>query len=233
MTKPAMRAAKPNAAQLRARKVQKAGPDFVHERAWIARGHGLVAGIDEAGRGPWAGPVVAAAVILDAGAIPEGINDSKALKPADRERLYEEIVRHAEVGVGIADVDRIDRDNILHATLWAMGQAVASLPRPPGAALVDGNISPRLLCAIETLVAGDARSLSIAAASIVAKVTRDRMMVELARAHPGYGWERNMGYGVPEHQQGIARHGLTPHHRRSFKPIALAARGSPPGTDEH
>ena len=196
------------------------GPDFKHETAWMVLGHAPVAGIDEAGRGPWAGPVVAAAVVLDRARLPQGIDDSKVLKRSERERLYDEIMASAQVGVGIAGVDRIDRDNILRATLWAMGVALAGLSRVPAAALVDGNIAPELPCAVETLVAGDARSLSIAAASIIAKVTRDRLMIALAHDHPGYGWEHNKGYGVPAHRDGIARLGLTPHHRRSFRPIA-------------
>ena len=197
-------------------------PDLTFERAWHARGHLIVAGIDEAGRGPLAGPVVAAAVILDHARVPAGIDDSKVLKPEDRERLFAEINEKAEVGIGIADVARIDRDNILQATLWAMADAVGRLPRAPTTVLVDGNQPPRLGCAIETIVEGDARALSIAAASIVAKVTRDRIMTRLAVEHPGYGWERNMGYGVPEHRSAIIRLGLTPHHRRSFKPVAEA-----------
>ena len=196
------------------------GPDLSFERAWLERGHLRVAGIDEAGRGPLAGPVVAAAVILDHARIPAGIDDSKALKPEDRQRLFDEILACADVGIGIADVARIDRDNILRATLWAMADAVGRLPRAPCVALVDGNQPPPLACTIETIVEGDARALSIAAASIVAKVTRDRIMTRLAAEHPGYGWERNMGYGVPEHREAIVRLGITPHHRRSFKPVA-------------
>ena len=203
------------------------GPDLSAEQAWRRRSRVPVAGVDEAGRGPWAGPVVAAAVILDAKRLPAGIDDSKALRPAARERLYGEIRATAHVGIGIASVARIDRDNILRASLWAMAAALASLPVAPRAALIDGTMAPPLPdgleCEFETLVAGDARSLSIAAASIIAKVTRDRIMVTLAGQHPGYGWERNMGYGVPEHRAGLARLGLTPHHRRSFRPIALLA----------
>jgi ribonuclease HII len=205
-------------------KVALSGPSLAYEQAWLARGISPVAGIDEAGRGPWAGPVVAAAVVLDAGHIPAGINDSKKLNAAARERLFEDIMNRADVGVGIADVARIDRENILRATLWAMVQAVAALPRAPGGALVDGTIAPDLTCPVETIIEGDGRSFSIAAASIIAKVTRDRMMIALAREHPGYGWERNKGYGVAEHRAGIVRLGLTPHHRRSFRPIALVAK---------
>jgi ribonuclease HII len=195
---------------------------FDVEASETALGRGPVAGIDEAGRGPWAGPVVAAAVILDARRIPAGIADSKELDPDVRERLYERIVETSLVGVGIADVDRIDRDNILNATLWAMREAVAQLPEAPRLALVDGNRAPRLACEMRTIVSGDARCLSIAAASIVAKVTRDRMMIALGRELPAYGFERHKGYGTPEHRAALDRHGPTRHHRRSFRPIQLA-----------
>jgi ribonuclease HII len=184
---------------------------------------GPVAGVDEAGRGPLAGPVVAAAVVLDPGNIPDGIADSKTLEPEVRTTLYWRILATAQVGVGIAGVERIDRDNILQASLWAMADAVAQLPTPPRLVLVDGNkVPPRLECAARAIVKGDTKCLSIAAASIVAKVVRDTMMVELARAYPGYGFERHKGYGTAEHQAAIARWGVTPHHRRSFKPVQLA-----------
>lgn len=197
-------------------------PSFELEAAELALGRGPVAGIDEAGRGPWAGPVVAAAVILDPERIPSGIDDSKALGEDDREALFARIAATAAVGVGIADVGRIDRDNILEATLWAMGQALAALPGRPGLALIDGNKLPQLPCPARAIVRGDSKCLSIAAASIVAKVTRDRLMVKLGRDHPGYGFERHKGYGTAEHQRALARLGVTPHHRRSFKPIQLA-----------
>ncbi len=187
-----------------------------------------MAGIDEAGRGPWAGPVVAAAVILQPDLIPDGLNDSKRLSPSERLTLYDAIMDAATVGIGTASVARIDRDNILQATLCAMHRAVADLEIQPAAALVDGNRCPRLPCPAEPLIRGDALSLSVAAASIVAKVTRDRMMVELARAHTGYGWERNKGYGTREHAAALDRLGPTPHHRRSFAPVRTAiekARG--------
>jgi ribonuclease HII len=185
---------------------------------------GPIVGIDEAGRGPWAGPVVAAAVVLDPDRIPPGIGDSKVLLPEEREAIYPRIMASAHVGVGIADVARIDRVNILNATLWAMQEAVKQLPEPPRLALVDGNKAPRLACEARTLVRGDGRCLSIAAASIVAKVTRDRLMVALAREHPQYGFERHKGYGTPEHQAALARWGACPHHRRSFRPVQLALR---------
>jgi ribonuclease HII len=184
---------------------------------------GPVAGVDEAGRGPLAGPVVAAAVILDPGNIPDGIADSKTLDPEVRRALYLEILAAAQVGVGVAGVERIDAENILNASLWAMADAVAQLPSRPRLVLIDGNKVPqRLDCASRAIVRGDAKCLSIAAASIVAKVTRDAMMIELARAYPGYGFERHKGYATAEHQAAIERHGVTPHHRRSFKTVQLA-----------
>jgi ribonuclease HII len=183
---------------------------------------GPIAGVDEAGRGPWAGPVVAAAVILDPNDIPNGIADSKALDANARELLYPRIMASAQVGIGIADVMRIDRDNILNATLWAMAEAVRQLPLMPRLALIDGNKAPRLTCQSRTIVKGDALCLSIAAASIIAKVTRDRMMIENARTFPGYGFESHKGYGTPEHKAAIDRLGVTELHRRSFKPVQLA-----------
>jgi ribonuclease HII len=184
---------------------------------------GPVAGVDEAGRGPLAGPVVAAAVVLDPRNIPAGIADSKTLEAEVRRDLYQQILATARVGVGVAGVERIDADNILNAALWAMADAVDDLPCRPRLVLVDGNkVPPRLTCASRAIVRGDARCLSIAAASIVAKVTRDAMMVELAREYPGYGFERHKGYGTAEHHAAIERHGVTPHHRRSFKSIQLA-----------
>ena len=184
---------------------------------------GRVAGIDEAGRGPWAGPVVAAAVVLDPNRIPQGIDDSKALDADDRERLFERIsVTALAIGVGIGEVDRIERDNILAATMWAMTEAVGKLSCRPRLAIIDGNRAPRLKCETRTIVKGDAKCLSIAAASIIAKVTRDRMMIQLAREVPGYGFERHKGYGTPEHRAALVRLGLTPHHRSSWKAVQLA-----------
>jgi ribonuclease HII len=182
---------------------------FDLEASEIALGRGPVAGVDEAGRGPWAGPLVAAAVILNAARIPAGIADSKALDADARAFLYGRIVESSVVGVGVAEVGRIDRDNILNATLWAMAQAVVNLASSPRLVLIDGNKAPHLGIETRTVVKGDARCLSIAAASIVAKVTRDRMMIELARSWPDYGFERHKGYG-------------TPCHRRSFRPVQLA-----------
>lgn len=180
---------------------------------------GIIAGIDEAGRGPWAGPVVAAAVILDKEKLPDGINDSKKLTKLGREYLYDIIVARAHIGVGICSVVEIDEHNILGATKIAMRRAFDALPLKPNIALVDGNQLPDLPCAMEAVVDGDALCVSIAAASIVAKVTRDRIMVQLSEEFQGYGWDRNAGYGTRSHQDGLDRLGITPHHRRSFAPI--------------
>ncbi|MGD9669131.1 MAG: ribonuclease HII [Hyphomicrobiaceae bacterium] len=198
-------------------------PTFELESVELALGGGPIVGIDEAGRGPWAGPVVAAAVVLDPDKIPAGIADSKQLDADQREVLFHRIKSSAVAfGITIADSERIDRDNILNATLWAMAQAAGQLPVRPRLALVDGNKLPRLPFPARAIVKGDAKCLSIAAASIMAKVTRDRIMIELARSWPGYGFERHKGYGTPEHKDAIARLGLTPFHRRSFKPVQLA-----------
>jgi ribonuclease HII len=199
---------------------------FELEQTELQLGYGPIAGVDEAGRGPWAGPVVAAAVILDPENIPPGIADSKALDADTRESLFPRIMESARVGVGIADVTRIDQDNILNATMWAMTVAVKELPcgrgQKPKLVLVDGNRAPRFACRARTIVKGDARSLSIAAASIIAKVTRDRLMIALGREFPGYGFERHKGYGTPEHALALSRLGVTEHHRRSFRPVQLA-----------
>jgi ribonuclease HII len=196
---------------------------FELEAVELAIHGGPVAGVDEAGRGPLAGPVVAAAVILDPARIPDGIADSKTLDPETRLALCKRIRATSQVGVGVAGVERIDAENILNASLAAMAGAVARLPSRPRLVLVDGNKVPsRLDCASRAIVRGDAKCLSIAAASIVAKVTRDAMMIELARAYPDYGFERHKGYATPEHQAAIARLGVTPHHRRSFKAVQLA-----------
>ena len=185
----------------------------------MARGLDPVCGIDEAGRGPWAGPVVAAAVILMPDDIPAGLADSKVLSKQRRAVLFDELSRRAVVGVGRADVEEIDRLNILAATMLAMARAVAALAQQPNHALVDGNRPPALPCGVECLVKGDARCLSIAAASIIAKVTRDREMTALGERFPGFGWERNAGYGTAEHRLALARLGPNEMHRRSFAPI--------------
>ncbi len=180
---------------------------------------GAIAGIDEVGRGPFAGPVVAAAVVLDPNNIPEGIQDSKKLSLKKREILFDQIMQHAKVGIGSASVTEIDQLNILQATFIAMRRAVGSLPIAPDVALVDGNKDPDLGIKTRTIVKGDSKSLSIAAASIVAKVTRDREMLTLSKTYPHYGWEKNAGYGTAEHRKGLSLFGVTPQHRRSFAPI--------------
>lgn len=188
--------------------------------------HGLpVAGIDEAGRGPWAGPVVVAAVILNPDRIPEGLNDSKLLTPEVREDRYAEIMATACVAIAIGHVRRIDRDNILQASLWGMRLAFRGLEVPQAAALIDGNMIPkRFPGKARAVVGGDGISLSVAAASIIAKVTRDRIMVKLAKRYRRYGWESNKGYGTPEHARAVQKHGVCTHHRRSFAPIQRAMR---------
>lgn len=197
-------------------------PTFELESAEMALSAGPIAGIDEAGRGPLAGPVVAAAVILDPERIPAGIADSKTLDEDARETVYARIMATSHVGVGIADVARIDTDNILNATMWAMARALAGLETAPRLALIDGNRAPSIPCPARTIVRGDAKCLSIAAASIIAKVTRDRMMREVAIDYPEYGFERHKGYATPEHRDALRRYGVTPLHRRSFRPVQFA-----------
>lgn len=208
-------------------------PDFKIERCY----RGIVCGVDEAGRGPLAGPVVAAAVVLDPRRFPkvlrEELDDSKALAADRRESCYRALRGcagrgTARIGVGAASVREIDARNILRASLLAMARAVAALAIDPDVALVDGTIAPPVACTVRTVVGGDARSFSIAAASVVAKVTRDRIMHALARHYPGYGWETNVGYGTPEHGAALRRLGPTPHHRRSFAPVRLAAAADLP-----
>lgn len=198
-------------------------PDFMFEYEAIAEGLSPVCGVDEAGRGPWAGPVVAGAAILDPQTLPDslrmGLDDSKKLKAEKRQALFALLADHAITGIGIATVEEIDRLNILQATMLAMTRAVADLKVKPGMVLIDGNRLPDLPYPAEALVKGDGRSLSIAAASIVAKVSRDAIMAALASSHPGYGWQHNSGYGTKKHIQGLAEFGVTIHHRRSFAPI--------------
>ncbi|MDJ0685868.1 MAG: ribonuclease HII [Alphaproteobacteria bacterium] len=196
-------------------------PDFSLETA--LRPGGRVAGLDEVGRGPWAGPVTACAVVIDRTRFPDdlanALDDSKRLTAAKRDRLYALLISTVEYAIAEASVAEIDSLNILQASLLAMRRAVQALPNPPDAALVDGNRDPGLGLPTQCIVKGDGMSLSIAAASIIAKVTRDRQMARLAETYPGYGWERNAGYGVKAHRQALAALGVTPHHRRSFAPI--------------
>jgi len=205
-------------------------PDFSIEDDARNNGYQIIAGVDEAGRGPWCGPVVAGAAILDPATLPEdllkGLDDSKKLKAEKREALLERLKEHAIIGVGEASVEEIDQFNILAATMMAMKRAVDNLKTPVDLALIDGNRTPDLDCPAQAIVKGDGKSLSIAAASIVAKVTRDKIMEELADAYPGYGWEKNAGYGTKAHQEALAAHGVTPHHRKSFAPIRRLIEGA-------
>jgi len=197
-------------------------PSFALER----KTGGPVAGIDEVGRGPLAGPVHAAAVILNPRKLPKGIDDSKAMTEAKREAAFDEIMRKAlAVGIGMASVEEIDGINILQATMLAMTRAVDALAVTPVFALVDGNRVPTgLPCPAQAVIKGDAKVLSIAAASIIAKVTRDRLMNELDAVFPGYHWSKNKGYGTADHMEALARLGATPHHRTSFAPVALVIK---------
>ncbi|SLN59467.1 ribonuclease HII [Ruegeria meonggei] len=195
-------------------------PDYSIEQDAVAKGYFRIAGVDEVGRGPLAGPVVAAAVILNPDDIPEGLNDSKKLAAKKRAVLGAALHDRAEVAVAQASVAEIDEINILRASHLAMERAVAALDPPPDYLLIDGNMIPRdLALPAQAVVKGDAYSVSIAAASIVAKNWRDQLMVDLAQQHPGYGWETNAGYPSKQHKQALQNLGVTPHHRRSFKPV--------------
>ena len=195
-------------------------PDDSLETALRSQGYLRIAGVDEVGRGPLAGPVTAAAVVLDLTAVPEGLNDSKKMTAGRRDALAETLQTCAEVSVAHATVEEIDDLNILKASDLAMVRAVEGLGTPPDALLIDGNLIPaNLTIPAQAIVKGDARSVSIAAASIVAKVCRDKIMVELAQQHPGYGWETNAGYPSKSHKLALQNLGVTPHHRRSFKPV--------------
>ena len=195
-------------------------PDFSFELAALGRGARRVAGVDEVGRGPLAGPVTACAVVLDPGNIPGGLNDSKKLTAKRREALAEWLIAHCDHCVIHVGVEEIDRLNIYHASHLAMCLAVKGLRHRPCHVLVDGNRVPRdLSCPGEAIVGGDARCATIAAASILAKVARDRLMVDLAQQHPGYGWDTNAGYGTPAHKRALLDLGVTPYHRRSFAPV--------------
>ncbi len=194
-------------------------PDFSIESLY----EDVVCGVDEAGRGPLAGPVVAAAVVMRRDApLPDGLNDSKKVPPARREALYDWLVEHTHYSIAVAEVDEIDRHNILRASLRAMSRAIEALTPAPLTALVDGNMAPSPApCKIHTVVEGDCRSLSIAAASILAKVTRDRLMQEYARLYPQYGFCRHKGYSTPQHMQALQTYGPCPIHRKSFAPVKI------------
>jgi len=198
-------------------------PDFAHERKAGAAAGRIVVGIDEAGRSPLAGPVVAAAVVLDVRRFPRRlrreVDDSKKLTPETRAELYDILQDHARIGVGMATCVEIDRINILRASLMAMRRALDALGLIPDHVLVDGTQYPELPCPATALIEGDGRCFSIAAASIVAKVVRDRAMAAMAEFHPLYGWEHNAGYSTPEHLGALARFGPTLQHRRSFRPV--------------
>jgi ribonuclease HII len=206
-------------------------PHYIYESRLLRTLSGPICGVDEAGRGPLAGPVVAAAVILDRKRIPKGLNDSKLLDEETREKLYPLIMKTAlAVGVGQASVGEIDLVNIRQATHLAMARAVRALSIAAEFALVDGNDPPALPCKCDTLIGGDGRSVSIAAASIIAKVTRDRLMVRLHDEHPGYNWKSNKGYATADHYCGLKTHGVTVHHRRSFAPVRNILHGDEPQT---
>lgn len=204
-------------------------PDFTYEKSFSDAV--TIAGVDEAGRGPWAGPVVAGAVVFPNLEISQHLratlNDSKKLTAAKRESLFNELhASNAIIGCGMASVEEIDALNILQATFLAMRRAVASLTAVPAFAIIDGNkIPPGLPCPARCLIKGDALSLSVAAASIVAKVTRDRIMCDLAKEFPYYGWEKNAGYGTKAHQDGLKTHGVCVHHRKSYAPIQRLLQG--------
>lgn len=192
--------------------------DYYRETLLAERGCKTIVGLDEVGRGPWAGPVVVAGVVLDPGHIPKGLTDSKKLSATKRVQLAQQIHETAQVKIVEISVEDVDRMNVLAASLWGMSQAATALEAD--FALVDGNKIPTdLKCPAEAIVKGDSKSASIAAASIVAKTYRDRLMADLAKEFPGYGWETNAGYGTKLHKNALQNLGVTPHHRRSFKPI--------------
>lgn len=194
-------------------------PARLRESPSPAWGEGRIAGVDEAGRGPWAGPVVAAAVVLDRADFPAGLDDSKKLSAAARERLFAALQTSARIGVGMASVAEIDALNIHWATMLAMERAVDALGCAVDHVLVDGNRLPKWRHSATTIVGGDALCAAISAASIIAKVTRDRLMAGLDAEYPGYGWARNKGYGTAVHARGLAELGVSDHHRRSFAPV--------------
>src|SRR3954452_22116968 len=199
-----------------------APPSFRRERGLIKRGVWPVAGCDEAGRGPLAGAGVAAAVVLVPKRIPKGIDDSKRLSAERREELFEQICATASFAVAFASPARIDRDNILRASLWALARAVHALPEAPRHVFVDGRDRIDAACDCDAVIGGDGLVVSIAAASIIAKVTRDRLMCKLAQACPGYGFESHKGYSVLEHREALDRLGPSIHHRRFFAPVVAA-----------
>src|ERR1700761_370072 len=205
-------------------------PSFRRERALIKRGVWPVAGCDEAGRGPLAGPVVAAAVVLDPKRIPKGLDDSKRLSASRREELFEEICATASFSVAVGSPGRIDRDNILRASLWALKRAVEGLPETPKHVFVDGRDRLDTACDCDAVIGRGGVGVAGAAASIIAKVTRDRLMCALAEECPGYGFESHKGYSVPEHLEALDRLGPSAHHRRFFAPVVAARQKHQPRT---
>lgn len=194
------------------------------DQGWREQGFPLLAGVDEAGRGPWAGPVVAAAVVLKPETVFKGLNDSKLLTPETRERLYGEIVRESLFhSVAVVEHHVVDEHNVLQATFIAMRRALFPLDPRPDLVIVDGNRRvPELHVPQETVVKGDSKSASVAAASVLAKVTRDRLMAEAHRKYPHYGFDRNKGYGTPDHRAALRRHGPCEIHRRTYRPVIEA-----------
>ena len=194
-------------------------PDFSIEDKKRQLDFSNIAGVDEAGRGPWAGPVYSAIVILNRNCIPEGINDSKKISEKKRIKLYKEILINHKYGIGSASPDEIDQLNILEATFLSMRRALENLIIKPDYILVDGNLSPNFNIPHESIIKGDSVSMSIAAASIIAKVERDKFMVNIDNEYPEYKWKKNKGYGTKDHQNALNAHGVTKHHRKSFSPI--------------
>lgn len=200
--------------------MSRSAPNFSFERHAYDNGARMVVGVDEAGRGPIAGPVTAAAVCLDMQGIPPGLNDSKKLSQRQREILFGALLQCAKVSVAHCSVEEIEAWNIRKAALTAMRRAVQGLDSKPDLALIDGqDIPPELSCPGQAIIGGDAKSMSIAAASVAAKVTRDRLMVDLAQQYPGYGWEKNAGYPTKHHISALSSLGVTPYHRRTFRPV--------------
>ena len=195
-------------------------PTYQYERKLQSKGYSTIAGVDEVGRGPIAGPVYAAAVILNPNHIPVGLNDSKKLSARKRNLISEEIMKHADVSIASASEREIEEINILRASHLAMMRAIEGLKTNPNHILIDGNLIPRDLTIPATaIIKGDAHSVSIAAASIVAKISRDLIMCDLGQQFPGYGWDKNAGYPTKQHLNALQDLGVTPHHRRTFKPV--------------
>ena len=206
------------------------GPDFSFEQRLLDAGTSVICGVDEVGRGPLAGPVVAAAAILNPNDFPDGLNDSKKLTEKKRIELFDTLMGSCTFSIASVSAATIDKINVRAASLLAMTQAISGLEKAPDHALVDGNaLPPNMPCEASTLIRGDGRSVSIAAASIIAKVTRDRMMERAARRFPGYGFEKHKGYGTKQHMDALATLGPCPLHRMTFAPVREAALNKKPG----